>query len=151
MVARDLGEEPVAGLTSRPVHVVIGKIGDRSHETDLRAEHALHRLARRVADQHGAEPRAAIGGDGRHLRMLCRRPARCRPRKLEGDAGQEDAVEEALEDRRVAEVPDRVDDDQRLGGEQPLDIGLDVAAVGADLVVVDPLLAATAPASKSSA
>ncbi len=48
----------------------------------------------------------------------------------ERHAGQEDTVEEALEDRRIAEVPDREGQDQRFGGPQAVDIVADGCNVG---------------------
>src|SRR5690606_27359295 len=61
----------------------------------------------------------------------------------EGDTRDEDAVEEALEDRRVAVVPHRVDEDDRLGRAQPVDIRLyRRRQILRHLVVEQPLLAA---------
>ena len=57
--------------------------------------------------------------------MWCSMPVTLPSSQLEGDARQEDAVEEALQDRRIAEIPDREDEHQRLRRLQPLDIGLD--------------------------
>ena len=73
--------------------------------------------------------------------MLCRF-GQVRPLvEPERDAGQEDAVEEALEDRRVAVVPDREVEHQRLGGAQAVDIGLNRLSADFEVLVVEPLLA----------
>ena len=58
----------------------------------------------------------------------------------EGDAGHPDAVEVALQDRGKTEVPDGVDEEQRLGRFQPLHVGRDAAAIRAEVVIVDPIL-----------
>ena len=46
----------------------------------------------------------------------------------------------SLEDRREPHVPDREREHQRLGGEQPIDIGRDTPAIDSHVIVLDPVL-----------
>ena len=57
----------------------------------------------------------------------------------EADPRQEDPVEIALEDRRKAEIPDRVDEEQPLRPLKPLDMGFEAAPVLGDVEIAPPL------------
>ncbi len=85
------------------------EIGDRRAGLDRGAQQP-------VAILRGGSPisrpasAAAIGGHGRDLADIVQRSAGLAVDQLERHARQEDPVEKALEDRRIAEVPDRMND-----------------------------------------
>ena len=63
------------------------------------------------------------------------------PAQIEADPGQEHFVDEALEDRRKAHVPDRKGKDEGVSLEQPVHVGGDAAPVYGPIVIVDAVLA----------
>src|SRR5581483_12152631 len=108
---------------------------------DERPHGALELPARSVAHQKRAEAGPAIGRDRRQPSDAPEvRPgtAALQPKRY---SRQEDPVEKALQDRRIAIVPDRVDDDEALGGEQPVDIALNRLRAEREVVIVEPFLA----------
>ena len=118
----------------RAVHVVERQIahavGPR-HVPQRSPDHA----ARRIAGEDGARAGAAVGRD------------RCQPADVgevrpnlprfeaERHAGEEYAVEEPLEDRRIAEVPDREGQDEGVGGAQALDVAPNGFAIARSIVI----------------
>ncbi len=58
--------------------------------------------------------------------------------QLERHAGQEDAIEESLQDSRKAIVPDRIGKYQRIGAKQAFDIRPHSIFVAAFVVVAEP-------------
>ena len=115
------------------------EIGNRSPGLDGGPQHALHNLARRIAHQHRPEAAASIGGDGCELADIVQCRLNLAVDKLERHAGQEDSVEEAFQDRRIAVVPDRKRQHQRFSIAQPFDVASDRIVRLALSVVAKPL------------
>jgi hypothetical protein len=100
MARVDLGQEARARRLGRDIHAVMGQIHGAAAGADQTAQAARAEPPRRVAHIPGRRTRAPIGGDRRDFSDVLQ--ARFDPAvgaQIEAHAGQEDAVEEALEQR----------------------------------------------------
>jgi hypothetical protein len=90
----------------------------------------FHYAPRRVAQQDIDGTDGSIGADGRDLSQLLQiRHQRSVRAHCKTHAGNENSVEEALQDRREALVPNWINQDQRFCGQKLIGVGVDVRAV----------------------
>jgi hypothetical protein len=94
----------------------------------------------RITAQHGAKAVAAIGGDRRQPSDVAQGGLHLAVLQPETDAGKEHAVEKSFQDGRIAEVPHREHQHQRLGRTQPFHIPRHRPLVRPHLVVPAPFL-----------
>ena len=112
------------------VHVVTGEIVAARARRAIEPHGAFEEPAWRVAHQEGCPARAAIGANGAEpFDVVQARDIRAVVLQIEADARQEHFVDEALEDRGKAHVPDRKGKDERVGFEQAVDIRTDAASI----------------------
>ena len=101
---RDFFQESGPAGRRRQVHLVMGEIGRARQRVADRPQRPADRLARRIAHQEGAPARAAIAGHRDEPANIVQSRLCLAIDHPERDAGQEDPVEEALEDRGIAEI-----------------------------------------------
>jgi len=134
-------EKADAALERRVIHVIVREVVTARARRTVQAHGACEEPARRVAHQKGRPTPPAIGADHTEpVDVVQAGDIRAIVLQSEADAGQEHFINETLEDRRKAHVPDRKRKDQRVGFEQALDISADAASVPGDIVVVDAVL-----------
>ena len=129
--ARDPLEETRTLRRRSGIHSVVGDVLNLRHGGRQSPEIAQEKSAWKIADQRSAASARAIGCDGRQtLDVVKSRPKDMTFVNREYHAGQEHSIDEAFQNCRQAVVPYRVDKYERFRGEQTLDIGDDLSAVG---------------------
>src|SRR5665213_1679647 len=136
----DTREERLSRRLVVAVHVVEGEIlraGKWMHEG---ANGSLEHAARRVAHHDRAEAGTAVGCHRGDLADALKVRRGLAVDQLERDARQKYAIEETFEDCRVAVIPNRCREDQRLGRAQSVDIALNRGGADGLVVIIEPFL-----------
>ena len=94
-----------------------------------------HEPAGRVSAHDRPQAGAAIRGDDRHFLDVGERRPNMAIDQFERHARQENPVEKSLQDRRVAEVPNRENEPQRVRRMQSVHIGLHRRLIGVLVVI----------------
>src|SRR5208337_473453 len=139
----DLPDELFSALGLRAIHAVVSDIvAARSGGAD-QTHRAREEPSGRIAHQDRPQATAAVGADDTETRDIVQgRDVRTVIFQVEADAGEEDLVDEALEDRGKAHIPHGEREDERLRGQETLDVWSDTPLVDRDVVVIHPILSA---------
>jgi hypothetical protein len=122
------------------IHVVICEIVATNVMTGHPAHEAFHHALGRIPQQKRDGPAGSVSADSgdlpQFLKVRYQRPVGA---NRETYAGDEDAIEEAFEDRRKSLVPNRIDEDQRFSRQKPIGIGRNGLPIELDVMVLNSL------------
>ena len=123
------------------IHIVVGKVVAANGVAKHRAHQSFHHALRRVSKQETGRAIGAVSADRTKLSQLLQvGNRRSVGADCEAHPGNEDAVEEAFQDRGKPLVPNRVDEDQSFRRQQTIGIGRNRPPVERDVMVLYPLL-----------
>jgi hypothetical protein len=104
------------------------------------AHQAFHHALGRIPQQKRDGPAGSISAHSGDLPQFLQVRHQCPVgANRETHAGDEDAVEEAFEDRWKSLVPNSLDEDQRFRGQKPIGIGRDGRPIELDVMVLSSL------------
>lgn len=122
------------------IHVVVCEIVATNVMARHPAHKAFHHALGRIPQQKRDGPAGSVSADSGDLPQFLQVRHQCPVgANRETYAGDEDAVEEAFEDRWKSLVPNRVDEDQRFRGQKPIGIGRDGRPIELDVMVLNSL------------
>src|ERR1700722_1006835 len=122
------------------IHVVICEIVATNVMARHPAHQAFHHALGRIPQQKRDGPAGSISADSGDLPQFLQVRYQCPVgANRETYTGDEDAVEEAFEDRWKSLVPNRIDEDQRFRRQKPIGIARGGRAIELDVMVLNSL------------